>query len=50
MIVSNERVVLFLCLLGGCTPLVDAEVALYLRTLCKHLQTEAQVFNDNSLK
>ncbi|GJS37664.1 condensin complex subunit 3 [Tanacetum coccineum] len=27
----------------GCsTELVDAEVALYLRTLCKHLQTEAQ--------
>ncbi|KAI3798641.1 hypothetical protein L1987_33919 [Smallanthus sonchifolius] len=27
---------------GSCTQLVDAEVALYLRTLCKHLQTEAQ--------
>lgn len=32
----------FLCISGQNVQQVDAEVALYLRTLCKHLQTEAQ--------
>ena len=44
-----ERVVLSFCISGSSTEPVDAEVALYLRTLCKHLQTEAQVISDNLL-
>ena len=49
VMVSNEFVVMSFSISGSCAQLVDAEVALYLRTLCKHLQTEAQVFSDNLL-
>ncbi|PWA56331.1 hypothetical protein CTI12_AA420700 [Artemisia annua] len=45
VMVFYEYVVLSFCISGHSTEPVDAEVALYLRTLCKHLQTEAQILS-----